>query len=83
MLKPVFKTYKRPVLWSNVITHVHNGYFSRSTTVLFCGKSCISFCLDILKQILCGISSVSICLKTELRELRVSKMVQDIKSIGQ
>ena len=26
ILKPVFKTYKRSMLWSNVITHVHNGY---------------------------------------------------------
>ena len=30
---------------------------------LFSGKFCISFCLDILKQVLCGVSFVSICLQ--------------------
>ena len=65
ILKSVFKTYKRPMVWSNIITHVHDDYFF--ALLLFCGKSCISFCLDVLKQILFGISFVSICLKTELR----------------
>ena len=80
ILKPVFKSYKRPVLWSNVITHVHNDYFFRSTIILW----------KILYLILFGHSKtdfvwylICIYLPQDWTELTVSEMVEDVKSIGQ
>ena len=54
----------------------------RVTLRLFCGKSFIWFCLDILKQILWGILFGSAS-RVNWDKLTVSEMVQDIESVGQ
>ena len=52
------------------------------TLRLFCGKSFIWFCLDILTQILWGILFGSAS-RVNWDKLTVSEMVQDIESVGQ